>query len=77
METLQEIEQKAKDNTPNPETVWIDNAEFCQLLKISKRTSQNYRDRGIVDFSQIDSKVYYKLSDVYAMLEKHKRIAIR
>ncbi len=77
LEKLAEIEKKAADNSPAPETVWLDNQEFCQLLKISKRTSQNYRDQGLVSFSQVGSKVYYRLSDVHEMLEKHTRQAFR
>ena len=74
---LEAIEKKTGLNSEKPENVWLDNQEFCQLLKISKRTAQNYRDNGIVPFSQMASKVYYRLSDVHAMLEKHHRPAFK
>ncbi|MBL4587465.1 MAG: helix-turn-helix domain-containing protein [Flavobacteriales bacterium] len=77
IDKLDEIEKKAIESSPDPENVWLDNQEFCQLLKISKRTAQNYRDNGIVPFSQMASKVYYRLSDVHAMLEKHHRPAFK
>lgn len=65
--------------TESPEDIWITNEKFCQLLNISKRTAQHYRDSGLVAFSkpQPGAKVYYKLADVHAMLEKHKRLAFR
>ncbi len=68
---LEELGKQKNKNEPDPEKVWLDNQEFCQLLKISKRTSQSYRDQGLVPFSQVGSKVYYRLSDVHAMLEQH------
>lgn len=71
LKRLDEIEKKASDKTPSPEDVWLDNQEFCQLLKISKRTAQNYRDSGLVGFSQVGKKVHYCLADVHKMLEEH------
>ena len=61
----------------SPAQTWLDNQEFCVLLKISKRTAQNYRDKGIVAFSQIGSKVYYKLSDVHELLESNRVAPLR
>lgn len=68
---LSAIEQRIEPKGESPEHKWLDNQEFCLLLKISKRTAQSYRDQGIAAFSQIGSKVYYKLADVHKMLEKH------
>jgi hypothetical protein len=69
---LAAIEQRIEPKGESPEHKWLDNQEFCQLLKISKRTAQNYRDHGKVAFSQIGSKVYYKLADVHALLESNR-----
>lgn len=66
---LAALEASAQALSEDPKNKWIDNQEFCQLLKVSPRTAQNYRDSGIVAFSQPGSKVYYKMSDVNAMLE--------
>ncbi len=74
---LEELGNQPVNREPDPENVWIDNQEFCLLLKISKRTAQNYRDRGNIPFSQVESKVYYKLADVHQMLEKHYKPAFR
>ena len=56
---------------------WLDNDEVCQLLKISKRTLQSYRDEGDLSFSQIGAKIYYKASDVNAFLQQHYNKAFR
>lgn len=50
---------------------FLDNQEFLQLMKISKRTAQTWRDEGKVSFSQVGSKIYYKLSDVEKLLQTH------
>lgn len=50
---------------------YLDNAEFIQLLKISKRTSQTWRDEGKISFSQVGAKIYYKFSDVELLIQNH------
>ncbi|WP_295673176.1 helix-turn-helix domain-containing protein [uncultured Mucilaginibacter sp.] len=50
---------------------WLDNEEFIVYLKISKKTAQHYRDNGLIEFSQIGAKIYYKLSEVNHFLELH------
>ena len=50
---------------------WLDNEEVCKLLKVTKRTLQNYRDNFILPYSQIGRKIYYKASDVQTLLEKN------
>lgn len=47
---------------------WLDNADVCEKLNVSKRTLQTYRDRGLLAYSQINHKMYYKLEDVEAFL---------
>ncbi len=53
---------------------WLDNQEIMQLLKISSRTLQSYRDQGILPFSKLGdgtSKFYYKASQVEELLERN------
>lgn len=47
---------------------WLDNQDVCNLLNISYRTLQYYRNTGKLSFSQINSKCYYKASDVEKLL---------
>ena len=42
----------------------LDNRQVCELLKISLRTLQTYRDTSILPYSQIGRKCYYKASDI-------------
>jgi len=63
------MNQKSKEN-PLTDT-WLDLQEACQLLKISKRTLQTYRDNGTLPFSQVGGKIYFKASDIEHHLENH------
>ena len=49
---------------------WLVNDDVCELLQISKRTLQSYRDTGILPFSQIGRKCYYKISDVENLISQ-------
>jgi 3-methyladenine DNA glycosylase Tag len=61
---------------PSQET-FLDNQEFIQLMNISKRTAQTWRDEGKVSFSQIGSKIYYKMKDVEVLLDKNYNKAFK
>ena len=65
IESLLERQQGLKEDT------FMDSQEFLQLCHISKRLGQHWRDTGVIPFSQIGSKIYYKMSDVKAMIDKH------
>lgn len=43
---------------------WLGNDDVCSVLQISKRTLQSYRDNGILPYSQIGRKCYYRVSDI-------------
>ena len=49
-------------------TDWLHNGDVCKLLNISKRTLQHYRDTGVLPFTQIGHKCYYKCEDVEVLL---------
>jgi hypothetical protein len=51
----------------------IDDADFCQILNISARTSQRYRTEGLIPYSVLRQRVYYKESDVWAFIRKNKK----
>lgn len=51
---------------------WLDNQDVCRMLNISQRTLQNYRDRGILSYSMIGHKCYYKAGDISLFVESSK-----
>ena len=50
----------------------IDNQEFMNLMKISKRTAQHWRDNGMITFSQVGQKIYYRMEDIEEMVINHQ-----
>ena len=73
---LQRIDQQVNlivanmkiDSKLNPEDIIFDNQEFLRVMNISKRTAQQWRDTGFIGFSQLGNKIYYRLSDIKALL---------
>ncbi|WP_395617890.1 helix-turn-helix domain-containing protein [Aquirufa sp.] len=45
--------------------------ELANLLKVSTRTVQRWRDYGIIKFSAVGSKFYYFHTDVVGMLNSN------
>ena len=52
----------------DPEDVFFDNQEFMKLMNISKRTAQEWRNKKVIEFSQVGNKIYYRLSDIKKLL---------
>jgi hypothetical protein len=69
--SIEDIKAKLDKQNKNPEEIFVDNQEFLLMMKISKRTAQTWRDEGKISFSQVGNKIYYKLSDVEELLQKH------
>ena len=71
-ETEANIEESLKINKPglNGEH-YLDNKQVCDFLYISRRTLQDYRDKGKIAFYKLEGKILYKLSDIEKMLEQN------
>lgn len=74
---IDEIKSEIKGGTKSNGEEFIDNADFIQLMKISKRTAQAWRDEGKISFSQVGGKIYYKMSDVQEMLNHNYNPAFK
>jgi len=66
------IEQSLLINKPglNGER-YLNNKQVCDILHISMRSLQDYRDKGKISFYKIEGKIMYAESDVYKMLEEN------
>lgn len=49
--------------------VFLDNHDVCELLRLSPRTLQDYRDKRLIAFYKVEGKILYKMSDIQKMLE--------
>ena len=47
----------------------LDNQDMCELLGITKRTLQSYRDRRRLAYTNVGGKFLYKESDLAAFLQ--------
>ena len=45
--------------------------EVCERLYISPRTLQDFRDKGIIPYTQFAGKILYKVSDLERLLEEN------
>ncbi len=53
--------------------IYLTGREVCQRLFVSPRTLQDYRDKGIIPYTQIAGKILYKLSDINRLLQENYR----
>lgn len=77
---LFEVVDKIQSNLENPTTInkssisgerFLDNNEVCEMLHLSSRTLQDYRNKGLLAFYKLEGKILYKLSDIQKMLEQN------
>ena len=50
---------------------WVDQHEICKLLKVTTRTLKTYREQGLLPYSRIGGRVYFRLSDIERYLNSH------
>ncbi|MDL2213696.1 helix-turn-helix domain-containing protein [Bacteroides sp. OttesenSCG-928-D19] len=54
---------------------YLKSEELCSILKISRRTLQDYRNNGVLPFIQLPGKVLFRESDIRKVLEERFRPA--
>ena len=52
---------------------YLTGREVCEFLFINPRTLQDYRDKGIIPYTQIAGKILYRLSDINRLLQENHR----
>ncbi len=53
--------------------IYLTGREICERLFVSPRTLQDYRDKGIIPYTQIAGKILYRLSDINSLLQENYR----
>ena len=53
--------------------IYLTGREVCERLFLSPRTLQDYRDKGIIPYTQIAGKILYRLSDINRILGENYR----
>lgn len=52
-------------------TGWVTSKAAAQVLGISTRTLQSYRDQGIIPFTQFGREIRYRSEDLQSFLMQH------
>ncbi|KGN85589.1 helix-turn-helix domain-containing protein [Porphyromonas gulae] len=51
--------------------IYLTGREVCEQLFVSPRTLQDYRDKGVIPYTQIAGKILYRLSDINQLLQEN------
>ena len=64
------------ENRKLPVDPVLSNEEFMDLMSISVRTAQLWRDQGLIGYSKLSGKIYYRMSEIQKLLNDnyHKSI---
>lgn len=65
---LKELISKDQRNVEDP---ILNTEDVMNLLKVSRRNLQRWRDESLISYSQVNGKFYYRLSAINQMLDKH------
>ena len=49
--------------------IYLSGEQVCEMLHISKRTLQQYRDDGLIPFVKLERKILFRESDIIKVLE--------
>lgn len=50
---------------------WLDNQGVCTILDISERKLLSLRQKGMIPYSRIERKVYYKKDDIMDYMKRN------
>jgi len=64
------IFNKQEAESINEDEIWVDSYEVCTFLKISDKTLQRLRVAGIIAYSNIRGRYFYKIGEIKRMLEE-------
>lgn len=69
--TVENIADKVSDLSSDPRHIILSNKELPELLKVSSRTIQKWRDEGKIGYSKIGREIFYRMSDILLMLDSN------
>ena len=69
LETLEKILRDKNEKEINSQ--WIESVKIPKILGISQKTWQTYRDKRLIPFSQIGSKIFVKREDLENFMNSH------
>lgn len=77
IKSLEDVKVLVCEKKKSPDNIILDNKDFIKLMGISVRTAQQWRDGGFIHYSQIGSKIYYRMSDVQRLLDNNYKLSVK
>lgn len=65
-----EKQLKGLNSSKSDLSEWLDNQDVCILMNISDRKLLSLRQKGLITFSRIDRKIYYKKEDILNYIKR-------
>ena len=73
---LEDIEKLVREQKPQLEDSILGTEGVMNLLNVSRRSLQNWRDNGLIEYSAVNGKFYYRVSAINKMLDNHLQKAM-
>ncbi len=70
-EKLDSIEKLLKNKAPQQDDPILTTEQVMNYLSVSRRSLQNWRDNGLIEYSAVNGKFYYRVSAINKMLDRH------
>lgn len=75
---IQEVSKRLREITQTHRSlfggeIYLTGREVCERFFVSPRTLLDYRDKGIIPYTQIAGKILYRLSDINRLLQENYR----
>lgn len=65
----QALEARTRSLSSDFEETYVSSEEVKQFLGISERTMQRIRSQGLIPYSKVRGKAFYKIKDIREMME--------
>jgi len=72
VEAFETLKMELAQTRRPPEETILDDHDLRVSLKVSQRTTATWGDARLISYSKIGNKIYYKLSDILDMIERHR-----
>ena len=66
-----EIEKLIKNQVPKTDDPILTTEQVINFLSVSRRSLQNWRDNGQIEYAAVNGKFYYRVSAIDKMLNFH------
>lgn len=71
LKNMEDLKEVLFEKQKRPENTILTNKQFLELMGISSRTGQTWRDNELISFSQVGNCIYYRLSDILIFLSNY------